>query len=97
MKPERVCTIVMACAVLHNITIERREPEPEEEDNDLVELKDAEYFEREEHDGVTARDYMAQKYLLNMLLYVNMLHITTQDRIHVVGRGLVIVLNDPSC
>lgn len=63
MKPERVCTIVMACAVLHNIAIERREPEPEVEDDDLVELQDGEeYFEREERDGVTARDHMAQTY-----------------------------------
>ena len=63
MKPERVCTIVMACAVLHNIAIERQEPEPEEENDDLLELEDGEeFFEREERDGVTARDYMAQRY-----------------------------------
>ena len=49
MKPERVCTIIMACTVLHNIAIERREPEPEVKDDDLVELQDGEeYFEREE-------------------------------------------------
>ena len=42
----------------HNIAIQRREPEPEVEDDDLVELQDGEeYFEREERDGVTAKDY----------------------------------------
>ena len=63
MKPERVCTIIMACTVLHNIAIERREPEPEVKDDDLVELQDGEeYFEREERDGVTAKDHMVQIY-----------------------------------
>ena len=28
MQPERVCAIIMACGVLHNIAIERHEPEP---------------------------------------------------------------------
>ena len=63
MKPDRVCTIVMACAVLHNIAIERHEPEPEEDEGDLVELEDGEeHFDAAERDGVTARDYMAQTY-----------------------------------
>lgn len=63
MTPERVCTVIMACAVLHNIAIERREPEPEEEDYDLFELEDGdEYFGREERNGVAARDNMAQTY-----------------------------------
>ena len=64
MKPDRVCTIVMACAVLHNIAIERREPEPEAEDLDLVEVEDgAEYLDGAEvRDGVHARNYMAQTY-----------------------------------
>ena len=53
----------MACAVLHNIVIERREPEPEVEDDDLVELQDGEeYFEREERNGFTTRDHMARTY-----------------------------------
>ena len=52
------------CAVLHNITQERREPEPEEDEHDLIEVEDGEeHFGNEvEHDGVTARDYMAQTY-----------------------------------
>ena len=63
MKPERVCTIVMKCAVLHNIAIEIREPESEVEVDDLVKLQDGqEYFEREERDGVTARDHMTRTY-----------------------------------
>ena len=28
MQPERVCAIIMACGVLHNIAIERHEPQP---------------------------------------------------------------------
>ena len=39
MKPDRVCTIVMACAVLHNIAVERREPEPEAEEDELIEME----------------------------------------------------------
>ena len=49
-----MCTIVMACAVLHNIAQERQEPDPEE---DLVK-----HFPEVERDGLTARDYMAQTY-----------------------------------
>ena len=65
MKPDRVCVIVMACAVLHNIAIERHEPEPEEDEGDLVELEDGEeHFEAAERDRVTARDYMAQTYFV---------------------------------
>ena len=61
MKPDRVCTIVMACAVLHNIAQERQEPDPEKDD--LVELEDGEeHFPEVERDGLTARDYMAQTY-----------------------------------
>lgn len=65
MKPDRVCTIVMACAVLHNIAQERQEPIPEEDEVDLVELDledGEEHFAGVERDGVTARDYMAQTY-----------------------------------
>ena len=65
MKPDRVCTIVMACAVLHNIAQERREPIPEEDEADLVELDledGEEHLAGVERDGVTARDYMAQTY-----------------------------------
>lgn len=62
MKPDRVCTIIMACAVLQNIAVERGEPEPENGD-DLIEIEDGEeYFGGAEGDGVIARDYMAQTY-----------------------------------
>ena len=39
-------------------------PEPEEDEDDLIEVEDGEeHFGNEvEHDGVTARDYMAQTY-----------------------------------
>ena len=40
MKPDRVCTIVMSCAVLHNIAQERREPEPGEDEDELIEVND---------------------------------------------------------
>ena len=53
MKPDRVCTIVMACAVLHNIAQDRHEPMPQEDEFGLVELEDVQV----ERDGVTARDY----------------------------------------
>ena len=42
MKPDRVCTIVMACAVLHNIAQDRHEPIPQEDKFDFVELEDEE-------------------------------------------------------
>ena len=63
MKPDRVCTIVMACAVLHNIAQDRHEPMPQEDEFDFVELEDEEgHFVEVERDGVTARDKMAQTY-----------------------------------
>ena len=65
MKPDRVCTIVMACAVLHNIAQESQEPIPEEDEVDLVKLDQEdgeEHFAGVERDGVTGRDYMAQTY-----------------------------------
>lgn len=62
MKPDRVCTVIMACAVLQNIAIERREPEAEEE-LELLELEDGDdFYQGAEHDGVNARDNMAQTY-----------------------------------
>ena len=62
MKPDRVCTIVMACAVLHNIAQDRHEPMPQEDKFDFVELEDEGHFVEVERDGVTTRDYMAQTY-----------------------------------
>ena len=57
MKPDRVCTIAMACAVLHNIAQDRHEPMPQEDEFDFVELEDEQgHFVEVEHDGVTARD-----------------------------------------
>ena len=58
MQPERVCAIIMACGVLHNIAIERHEPEPppglegeQDEEHDDV-----------EGDGGAVRDYMAKTF-----------------------------------
>ena len=62
MKPDRVCTIVMACAVLHNIAQDRHEPMPQEDKFDFVELEDEGHFVEVERDEVTTRDYMAQTY-----------------------------------
>ena len=63
MKPDRVCTIVMGCAVLRNIAQDRHEPMPQEDEFDFVELEDEEgHFVEVERDGVTARDKMAQTY-----------------------------------
>ena len=63
MTPDRVCTIIMTCAVLHNIAVQRQEPEPEE-DMEFLELVDGEDYiaAGAELVGVTARDYMAQTY-----------------------------------
>ena len=34
MKPDRVCTIIVACCILHNIAIDNNEPLPNFEDNE---------------------------------------------------------------
>ena len=48
---------------IHNIAIERREPGPRVDDDNLVKLQNREeYFEREERDGITAKDHMARTY-----------------------------------
>ena len=63
MKPDQVCTIIMACAVLQNIAVERHEPEPEAEEDELFDMEDGdEYVGGAEGDGLTVRDYMAQTY-----------------------------------
>jgi hypothetical protein len=62
----------MACAVLHNIAIERHEPEPEEDKVDFVELEDGEeHFKAAERDGVAARDYMAQTYFEDVIVHLH--------------------------
>ncbi len=63
MTPDRVCTIIMACAVLQNIAVQRQEPEPDEE-MEFLELVDREDYiaAGAELVGVTARDYIAQTY-----------------------------------
>lgn len=58
MSPERVCAIIMACAVLHNIAIERREPEPPP----VLEEEQEEERDEVEGDGGAVRDYMAQTF-----------------------------------
>lgn len=34
MAPHRVCTIIVACYILHNLTVNLREPAPEDLDMD---------------------------------------------------------------
>ena len=46
MEPERAATVIAACAVLHNISKDRNQPEIEEEDEE--EEVDATPFEGEE-------------------------------------------------
>ena len=59
MRPERVCAIIMACAVLHNIAIDRQEPEPEpEQEPEEIE----EVFDGNDGDGGAVRDYMAETF-----------------------------------
>lgn len=63
MTPDRVCTIIMACAVLQNIAVQRQEPEPEEDMEFLEQVDGEDYIAAgAELVGVTARDYMAQTY-----------------------------------
>ena len=58
MRPERVCAIIMACGVLHNIAIERHEPEPPPE----LEGEQDEDYDDVEGDGGAVREYMAQTF-----------------------------------
>ena len=61
MSPERVCTIVAACCILHNIAIDHNEPLPEfEDDRHLNEGVDDEFMGIET--GQAVRDHIAHTY-----------------------------------
>ena len=58
MTPERVCTITIACCILHNIAIDNNEPIPEYEDEEPFEDVDFVGVET----GQVVRDHLANTY-----------------------------------
>ena len=58
MTPERVCTITIACRILHNIAIDNNEPIPEYEDEEPFE--DVNFVGVET--GQVVRDHLANTY-----------------------------------
>jgi hypothetical protein len=61
MRPERVCTIIVACCILHNIAIDHNEPLHDlEEDGHLDEDVDDEVFEVAT--GQAVRDHIANTF-----------------------------------
>ena len=58
MTPERVCTITIACCILHNIAIDNNEPIPEYEDEEPFEDVDFVGVET----GQIVRDHLANTY-----------------------------------
>ncbi|XP_061193223.1 putative nuclease HARBI1 [Saccostrea echinata] len=61
MKPHRVCKIVIACAVLHNISLTLGEPEDEEEpDQEDIQPPQPPY--QGQQDGRGIRDYVTRHY-----------------------------------
>lgn len=61
MKPFRVCRIVIACAVLHNICIALGEPE-EAEEADVEDNQPQQVPYQGQQDGRAIRDYVARHY-----------------------------------
>ena len=72
MKPERVCTIIVACVVLQNIAALRNEPGPDSDDEN--EEEGYEIIGHQFEDGHTTRQYLCQtfffKYLYMLKLYI---------------------------
>lgn len=60
MKPHRVCKIVIACAVLHNICIRLGEPDEEDQDEEDDQPQLIPY--QGQQDGKGIRDYVTQQY-----------------------------------
>ena len=61
MKPEKVCRIVGACAILHNIAIMRNEPLEEEQEVEEAELVEVPAFEGRQ-DGRGVREHIARTF-----------------------------------
>ncbi|XP_071137367.1 putative nuclease HARBI1 [Mytilus edulis] len=59
MHPEKVCKIIMACAVLHNSAIEMKEP-MDEYDNEIVNNDDLNIVFRGPDEGRIVRDHIAR-------------------------------------
>ena len=58
MAPEKVCMIVGACAVLHNIALQLHEPM---EDEEVDELADVDPY-HEPQQGLSLRDHICQTF-----------------------------------
>ena len=60
MKPERVCRIIVACAILHNIAILFKEPNGDDTDEDKQQPALEGYNGR--NDGKGIRDHIADTF-----------------------------------
>lgn len=60
MEPEKACTVIMACAVLHNIAIDLREPMEEMAEMEDFDDLDVPYAGPEE--GRFVRDHIANTF-----------------------------------
>ncbi|CAC5404280.1 HARBI1 [Mytilus coruscus] len=59
MRPEKVCKIIMTCAVLHNLAVEMKEP-MDEYDNEIVNNDDLNIVFRGPVEGRIMRDHIAR-------------------------------------
>lgn len=60
MSPDRVCTVVAACCVLHNIAVDQNEPLPVDEDDQWMEDLNDDYVGVET--GQAVRDHIVNTY-----------------------------------
>ena len=93
---KKVVKFSYAQGYTYNIAIERREPEPRVDDDNLVKLQNTverSTLKEKNVMGSLPKIIWHEHILLNVLLYVNMLKMKTQDSVYVMGCGLVIGLN----
>ena len=72
MQPERVCKIIMACAVLHNIAVEMKEPMDDVDRTDDLN-NDINIAFQGPDEGRVVRDYIARMFFskfLNAIKYM---------------------------
>lgn len=64
MCPDRVCTIIMACCVLHNIATLLKEPEPLDDAGDNLPAgnQDMNIHYNGPENGISVRDYITKSY-----------------------------------